>query len=277
MPKALPAPEVLSRARTALMHAQAIDLTAIPKCPTRSAAIVKKRGFLRQASDYARRFAGKLKRPPGCTLEMQREGTQIYEICQQEWPDPNTLPDGPEPYDGEVLDVEVVLRLVGPTFAPALAPGEMHCWVSGKAGGIITEAIEQGLAGLDPELGDVWRAHEVDGDSIKEVAKARELTREQVRIRWAKTARRLRSILGKSGVLSMLSYAIGVAYVPYGELDPDWWSVKKAAQKTGYSTYHLRHLIKAGQIEAVRVGRAWRIRWESMEGYVAGRGDGGAK
>lgn len=206
MPKPLPALEVGGRARTALMHAQAIDLTAIPKCPTRSAAIVKKRCFLRKASDYAHRFAGKLKLPPGCTLEMQREGMEIYETCQREWPDPNTLPQEAEPYEGEILDIEVVLKLVGPTFAPDLQLGEMHCWVSDKAGGIITEVIEGGLAGLDPELGDVWRAHEVDGHSYNEVASARSLTREQVRRRWAKAARRLRAGLVQSGAVTARSH-----------------------------------------------------------------------
>lgn len=274
MPKPLPAPEVLNRARTALTSAQAIDLTAMPKCPMRSAAIEGKRGFLRKASDYAHRFAGKLKLPPGCTLEMQREGMQIVEICQREWPDPNRLPDLPEPYEGKVLDIEVVLRLVGPTFAPALAPGEMHCWVSDKAGGIITSQICDALAGLDPALADVWRAHEVNGRTYNEVAKARGLTREQVRIYWAKAMRRLRGRLVQSGVLAMLRYAIGKSYVPYGEVDPAWWSVKRAAEETGYSAYHLRHLIKEGRVEAVRVGSEWRIRCKSMEEYVAGRGNG---
>lgn len=129
------------------------------------------------------------------------------------------------------------------------------------------------MAGLDPTLGDVWRAHEVNGQTYKEVALARSLTREQVRQRWAKRyAKAARSLGAERCVGDATLYHWG-DLCTLRLLFPEWWSVKRAARKTGYSAYHLRHLIKEERVEAVRVGGQWRIQRESMVEYVAGRGD----
>ncbi len=51
---------------------------------------------------------------------------------------------------------------------------------------------------------------------------------------------------------------------------PEWasYSIKEAAQITGYHPEYLRELIRAGRIEAVKVGQAYLIRVESLEKYV---------
>lgn len=269
MRKPLHATQVLKRAREAMINSLNIDLTAIPKSQTRDRALIKKRGFLREASDYASRFSGQRGTPPGCTLDMQREATQIYNTCQACWPDPNTLPDVPEPYDGEVLDIEVVLKLVGPTFVQPLESGERHCWVSDKAGGIITESILKTLAALDPALSGIWRSHEISGLPYSQIVRQTGLMREKVRQLSARAARLCRGDLVRSGKAKMIPYAIEVTYIPFGELDPDWWSVKRAAEETGYSTWHLRLLINAGKLEAQKVRGAWKIQRSSLIAYAA--------
>jgi excisionase family DNA binding protein len=51
---------------------------------------------------------------------------------------------------------------------------------------------------------------------------------------------------------------------------PDWpsYSIKEAAEVSGYHPEHLRRLIREGKIEAVKVGQAYLIRVESLEKYL---------
>jgi len=55
-----------------------------------------------------------------------------------------------------------------------------------------------------------------------------------------------------------------------GEHMPEWasYSVKEAAERTGYHEEHLRRLIREGKIEAVKIGPAYLIRVDSLEAYI---------
>ena len=50
---------------------------------------------------------------------------------------------------------------------------------------------------------------------------------------------------------------------------PDWISVRKAANYTGYSTGHLRHLLINGFLEGQKFGRDWFTTKEALDKYLA--------
>lgn len=53
---------------------------------------------------------------------------------------------------------------------------------------------------------------------------------------------------------------------------PPWpsWTIKEAAQNTGYHPEYLRRLINDGTINAVKVGTNWLIEVRSLTAYIAG-------
>ena len=50
---------------------------------------------------------------------------------------------------------------------------------------------------------------------------------------------------------------------------PDWISVKEAAEYTGYTTRHIRHLLINGLIEGRKFGRDWFTTKEDLDTYLA--------
>jgi len=52
---------------------------------------------------------------------------------------------------------------------------------------------------------------------------------------------------------------------------PPWpsWTIKEAAEKTGYHPEYLRRLITRGTINAVKVGTNWLIEVRSLKEYIA--------
>ncbi len=59
-------------------------------------------------------------------------------------------------------------------------------------------------------------------------------------------------------------------HVLRGENMPEWasYSIKEAADVTGYHPEYLRELCRLGRIESLKVGQAYLIRVESLEQYV---------
>ena len=49
---------------------------------------------------------------------------------------------------------------------------------------------------------------------------------------------------------------------------PDWISVKEAAEYTGYTTRHIRHLLTSGLVEARKFGRDWFTTKENIDAYL---------
>jgi excisionase family DNA binding protein len=49
----------------------------------------------------------------------------------------------------------------------------------------------------------------------------------------------------------------------------DWLSVTEAAEKSGYSAYHIRELCREGKLETVKKGLMYLIDPESLDDYVA--------
>ena len=45
-------------------------------------------------------------------------------------------------------------------------------------------------------------------------------------------------------------------------------SVKAAAEFSGYSIQYLRRLLRAGQLEGIKIGQVWLIRLASLEAYA---------
>ena len=50
---------------------------------------------------------------------------------------------------------------------------------------------------------------------------------------------------------------------------PDWITVPEAAEITGYHPDHLRELIRAGKIAAVKKGNAWWVDRSALGEYLA--------
>jgi excisionase family DNA binding protein len=48
-----------------------------------------------------------------------------------------------------------------------------------------------------------------------------------------------------------------------------WISVKEAAEYTGYTTRHIRHLLIHGLVEGRKFGRDWFTTKEALDRYLA--------
>jgi excisionase family DNA binding protein len=48
-----------------------------------------------------------------------------------------------------------------------------------------------------------------------------------------------------------------------------WISVKEAAEYTGYTTRHIRHLLTNGLVEGKKFGRDWFTTKEALDKYLA--------
>ena len=72
-------------------------------------------------------------------------------------------------YQDQIIDVEVVVKLVGPTLVPLLEPGEMYCWASEEGAHHVSQIIINALAALDPALANVWRLHDMENKSYTEI------------------------------------------------------------------------------------------------------------
>ena len=57
----------------------------------------------------------------------------------------------------------------------------------------------------------------------------------------------------------------------------DWITTVEASQLSGYSTVHIRKLIKGGEIRAQKWGRDWQVSRESLVAYLKRIGDKGNK
>ena len=57
--------------------------------------------------------------------------------------------------------------------------------------------------------------------------------------------------------------------LPYGVLDPDWYSVKAVVAETGYSASHLRYLIKQEKVTAQKIRGKWLLSRHSMNEYIS--------
>ena len=51
------------------------------------------------------------------------------------------------------------------------------------------------------------------------------------------------------------------------EID-QWITTAEAAQLSGYSTVHIRRLIRASEVDAKRWGRDWQVNSESLLNYL---------
>jgi excisionase family DNA binding protein len=49
----------------------------------------------------------------------------------------------------------------------------------------------------------------------------------------------------------------------------DWISVKQAADYTGYTTAHIRLLLRTNQIKGRKFGRDWFTTYEALDEYLA--------
>ena len=62
-----------------------------------------------------------------------------------------------------------------------------------------------------------------------------------------------------------------------GVIVEDCITAEAAATLTGYNIQHIRRLISASKLDAIRVGRSWLIKVRSLEAYlseVVAEGDG---
>jgi len=50
---------------------------------------------------------------------------------------------------------------------------------------------------------------------------------------------------------------------------PEWISVKEAAEYTGYTPRHIRHLLAGEQLEGRKFGRDWFTTKEALDEYLA--------
>jgi excisionase family DNA binding protein len=50
---------------------------------------------------------------------------------------------------------------------------------------------------------------------------------------------------------------------------PDWISVKKAAEYTGYTPRHIRYLLTNGLVEGRKFGRDWFTTKKNLDKYLA--------
>jgi len=64
---------------------------------------------------------------------------------------------------------------------------------------------------------------------------------------------------------------IGSTPTAWSEEDflPDWISVKQAAERTGYSEGHLRHLLGKGKVRGRKFGRDWFTTEEALREYIS--------
>ncbi len=53
-----------------------------------------------------------------------------------------------------------------------------------------------------------------------------------------------------------------------GVLTERYVTAQAAADLTGYNIQHIRRLCYAGRLQAIRIGRSWLIRVESLERYL---------
>ena len=113
-------------------------------------------------------------------------------------------------YQDQIIDVEVVVKLVGPTLVPLLEPGEMYCWVSEEGACDVSQIIINALAALDPALANVWRLHDIENKSYSEITRIKGWVRGQARQRHARAARQLRRSFVKSDARRKLAHAIYV-------------------------------------------------------------------
>ncbi len=49
---------------------------------------------------------------------------------------------------------------------------------------------------------------------------------------------------------------------------PGWKTIREAAEDTGYHPEYLRQLIRAGKIQAKRIGYMWFIQDKSLRRYI---------
>ena len=51
---------------------------------------------------------------------------------------------------------------------------------------------------------------------------------------------------------------------------PEWKavSIQEAAQHTGYHPEYLRDLCRRGEIEFMKIGRVYLLKWESVKAYI---------
>lgn len=57
----------------------------------------------------------------------------------------------------------------------------------------------------------------------------------------------------------------------------DWITTAEAAQLSGYSTYHIRDLIRYGKVQAQKFGTVWQVDRRSLLAYVKTAGELGKK
>ena len=50
---------------------------------------------------------------------------------------------------------------------------------------------------------------------------------------------------------------------------PEWISAKEAAEYTGYTRRHIRHLLASGLVEGRRFGRDWFTTKKALDTYLA--------
>lgn len=48
-------------------------------------------------------------------------------------------------------------------------------------------------------------------------------------------------------------------------------TIKTACEITGYNVQYLRRLLRAGRLEAIKIGQVWLINLESLENYLISR------
>jgi hypothetical protein len=92
---ALHADEVIRRIKENIEQARAIDEMAVTGRDA-GAAILRKRRFLRAASGYCQRFTSFGRKPPGCTIALQREAVMLSEEIERLWPVPRSVREAQE-------------------------------------------------------------------------------------------------------------------------------------------------------------------------------------
>ncbi len=57
----------------------------------------------------------------------------------------------------------------------------------------------------------------------------------------------------------------------------DWITTAEAARLSGYSTYHIRDLIRYGKVRAQKFGAVWQVDRRSLLAYAKSAGELGEK
>ena len=57
----------------------------------------------------------------------------------------------------------------------------------------------------------------------------------------------------------------------------EWITTAEAARLSGYSTYHIRDLIRYGKVKAQKFGAVWQVDRRSLLAYVKSAGNLGEK